>query len=67
MLFDVFIQGFVRYFVLLVHLDDELTTDEFQDLVDSERSPGSVHALRRNDLVDDLSVFHHFNLDAVKG
>jgi hypothetical protein len=59
---------FVELFVgdLLSKLDDHLSSNEFHDLVYPKRPFGALHSLQRDDLVHQVPIFHHFNLNTIR-
>ena len=47
---------------LFSKFNDHFSSDELQNLVDSERSFSPFHSLNWYDFVDLFPVFHHFNV-----
>jgi len=56
----VFVERLIRY--LFPEFDNHFSPNELQNLIDSEGSLGSLHALVRDHLKHAFTVFHHFNL-----
>ena len=64
MFLKVLVELFVRD--LLSELHDHLSSNEFKHLVDPKRPLSALHSLQRDDLVHQVSIFHHFNLKTIR-